>query len=364
MDETDRDLIKKLEDAEARLNAVETKLKAAEHELEGKSHEHSAKDSKRSRKTPFFGSKRILFLVVIGVVIALSALYILNLLPFGHSQVNNLVDPLQVSPTQTLDTLSLERLVNVIYPAGGFELPITWGGSVKQLIASGALNETTLIYSVLKSNETITPYEEEIMSGTYSGYVYINSSNAEFFLNVLWSIGVNDNNSIITKGPLSSYGNPYQYASTGGYLPLGRLKLAGLNLINLTAAQENEVMDVSAAAFRPCCDNPAMFPDCNHGAAELALIEMMAAQGYNESQIFTVLQRFLSEYFPQNMFEEAVIYAAHGINFSSVPANVTIGRSLFSASGQQNVAAYIQKYGLLQGGSSSSTSGSSNSCSA
>lgn len=105
-----------------------------------------------------------------------------------------------------------------------------------------------------------------------------------------------------------------------------------------------------------------MFPDCNHGAAELALIEMMASQGFNESQMFVVLQEFLSEYFPQNMFEVGVVYASHGINFSSVPANMAVGRTLFSASGSQNVGSYIQRYGLLQSDSGSSSSGS-NSCS-
>ncbi len=82
---------------------------------------------------------------------------------------------------------------------------------------------------------------------------------------------------------------------------------------------------------------------------------------FGKSAIFQVLRKFLSMYYPQNMFDEAVVFASQGINFSSVPANTTVSYSLFSATGAQNVGNYIQKYGLIP--SRSASSGGS-SCSA
>ena len=38
--------------------------------------------------------------------------------------------------------------------------------------------------------------------------------------------------------------------------------------------------------YRPCCDNATHFPDCNHGMAMLGLLELMAAQGASEEEMF------------------------------------------------------------------------------
>ncbi len=366
MDNTDKDLVKKLEAAEARLNDIEMKLEVAECELKNKPHELITKRTEEVLKphkwSLSISRKRFLLLVVIAGI-SIGVLYFFSILFPGQSgPINEIIYPLQTPPAYIPNSTSLNILANEVYPAGGFVLPVKWGDIVKGLINLGVLNETALIDAVLESNQTLTRYEAGIMSGTYNGYIHTNASDSEFVLLVLWSLGISNNNTIITKGPLSTYGNPDQYASTGGYLPLGKLEIGRLNLVNLTSEQQSEAVDVAAGTFRPCCDNPAMFPDCNHGAAELALIEMMASQGFNESQMFVVLQEFLSEYYPQNMFEVGVVYASHGINFSSVPANMAVGRTLFSASGSQNVGSYIQRYGLLQSDSGSSSSGS-NSCS-
>ena len=50
-------------------------------------------------------------------------------------------------------------------------------------------------------------------------------------------------------------------------------------LIALTAEEQDLVNRVSLNIYRPCCNNPTYFPDCNHGMAMLGLLELMAAQG-------------------------------------------------------------------------------------
>jgi hypothetical protein len=40
--------------------------------------------------------------------------------------------------------------------------------------------------------------------------------------------------------------------------------------------QQKRLEEVTIGVFRPCCDNPHAFPDCNHGMAMLGLLELMA----------------------------------------------------------------------------------------
>ncbi len=345
---------RKDKDTEHTENCVDTPACKEENDTAVKNEQKAYTDSaqKQSRKT-------LVMLVAIVAVVSVSALILFSM--FTSGRTNNGSALLQTPPLYGSNSIDFQALVQTVYPASGFVLPIKWGNSVKILLESGALNMTALVSAIEASKQNVTPYETEIMNGVFNGYINVNSSDSAFLLYVLWSLGVNNNNYIINDGPISKFGNPDQYASTGGYLPLGRLQLGALYILNLTASQEQEAIDVSEKTFRPCCNNPAMFPDCNHGAAELALIEMMSAQGYNESTIFQVLRNFLSMYYPQNMFDEAVVFASQGINFSSVPANTTVSYSLFSAAGAQNVGNYIQKYGLIP--SRSASSGGS-SCSA
>ncbi len=303
----------------------------------------------------------VLITAVAGAVFIVALIVFLLFINVSSKNAAGVNSLLQNTPIHGPSDINFNSLAQTVYPYGGFILPVVWGDSIKILLESGALNKTALVAAIESSNQTLTPYETAIMNGTFDGYIYVNHSDSSFLLYALWSLGVNNNNSIIDKGPLMQLGDPDNYASTGGYLPLGELRLGALSIINLTPLQESEAINISEATFRPCCNNPAAFPDCNHGAAELALIEMMTSQGYNQSTTFKVLRNFLSEYYPQNMFDEAVVFASQGVNFSSVSANTTVSYSLFSATGAQNVGAYIQKYGLLQ---SSSTSSGGGSCSA
>ena len=64
--------------------------------------------------------------------------------------------------------------------------------------------------------------------------------------------------------------------------------------------------EVAAAVYRPCCDNPTLFPDCNHGMAMLGLLELMASKNASLDEMFTTAKSVNAFWFPQQALEIAV----------------------------------------------------------
>ena len=69
--------------------------------------------------------------------------------------------------------------------------------------------------------------------------------------------------------------------------------------IILTQEQQRLVDKISRKVFRPCCGNSAHFPDCNHGMAMLALLELMTSQGVQERELYSTANIVNSFWFPE-----------------------------------------------------------------
>lgn len=248
--------------------------------------------------------------------------------------------------------VNLTAVESEVLPAQGITLPARWGDSVQKLIASGALNETSLEQIVTQGGQSITPEELRVLNGTSTDNITLNSTNTAFVLDVLWAIGINNNNTIISNGSLTRFGNPDQFASTGGYAPLGTLHLSGMNLVNLNASEQEIAAYVAGSTYRPCCDNPTSFPDCNHGAAALGLIELMASQGNNATTIFDGVRAFSSFQFPQQYMEIGVFLAARGTSFDAVPAAAVMDANVSSAAGIANISNYLKANNVTLGSGS------------
>ncbi|MCL5011288.1 MAG: hypothetical protein M1594_00090 [Candidatus Marsarchaeota archaeon] len=261
--------------------------------------------------------------------------------------------PLFNNPPKT-KTINFNQVESEVVPTQGYVLPIKWGDSVKKLVDSGALNVTALSSILQQSGQPLTIEELQILNGTNNENITINSNNTLFDLYVLWGIGISDNNTIINNGPLMQNGNPNNFASTGGYLPLGNLMIGQLNLINLTTSQQSIANEAAFNSYRPCCDNPTGFPDCNHGAAALGLIELMASQGNDINSTFEAVKDFNSYQFTQQYVEEGVYFASQGADWNSVPASTVVNYNFSSATGSGYVMQYLQKYNLLSQPASSS----------
>jgi hypothetical protein len=112
----------------------------------------------------------------------------------------------------------------------------------------------------------------------------IHQENQHFLLNLFWAFGLANQNRVLTEGQMMSNGKEevVRFASTGGWT-LARKPLLEIYsrypIVSLTEEQQKRLEEVAQGVYRPCCDNPTHFPDCNHGMAMLGLLELMASRG-------------------------------------------------------------------------------------
>ncbi len=298
------------------------------------------------------------------VIAAFAVLLEYNYRFFGSSRVQPTPNNIVGSNVAVTNTINFSSIAEQVYPAQGFTLPVKWGSIPNQLVDSGALNLSFVEGSLISANQSLTGGELGLLNGTSNGNITFSHYSALFTLYVLWAVGINNKNPIINNGPVMNYGgSPYDLASTGGYGPLGKLSLGNLSLIDLNASQQDLVDTIASNVYRPCCDNPAMFPDCNHGAAQLGLIELMVSQGKNETQIYNALKEFNSFYYPQQYFYIAVFFNyTQGKSWNNVPANEVLGYNFSSATGYSNVYEAIESSNVL-GQSSQQRGGAGGACS-
>jgi hypothetical protein len=112
----------------------------------------------------------------------------------------------------------------------------------------------------------------------------------------------------------NSDGKFENFASTGGWRlatkPITEL-YASLDLIPLTKEQQKFVEEVAQSVYRPCCNNPTHFPDCNHGMAMLGILELMASQGATVDEMFEAAKYVNAYWFPQQTLEAALYLKAN-----------------------------------------------------
>jgi hypothetical protein len=106
---------------------------------------------------------------------------------------------------------------------------------------------------------------------------------------------------------------------------------------------------VAYAVYRPCCNNPTAFPDCNHGMAMLGLLELMAAQDATADEMFEAAKYVNAYWFPQQTLEVAIFFkATENLDFADVDPRRATGRELFSGGGFRALHQWLAENGLLQ----------------
>ncbi|MDE1824625.1 MAG: hypothetical protein KGH74_05015 [Candidatus Micrarchaeota archaeon] len=261
------------------------------------------------------------------------------------------------APVLNASEMDFKAIAREIAPGNDVVLDARWGPWVKTLVSANALNVSSLILALNASGTPLTQAEMDILNGNSTSQIVLNQSDQQFVLYVFWSLGINNKNPVITNGMIMHYGgNPYNLASTGGYKPLGMLQLGNLSMVAEDGAQQDMVWRMANESYRPCCDNPTSMPDCNHGAAALGLIELMASQGMNETAMLDSLEKFNIANFPSQYYEDAIFFASHGIRWGAVPPETMLGYSFSSYTGHSRVHQYLSQYGLLPQGRSSGSS--------
>mgnify|MGYP001616566408 FL=1 len=234
------------------------------------------------------------------------------------------------------------------------ELPAVWGDLGMQMIAAGVIDRAKF-EALYAGRGGLTVLEQQFLTGNVDGKIVVTEKNAGVILNLLWALGLGNKNIILEKGQMSDprYGGAGGFASTGGWtLAKGDAMkhYSAHPFITLTPKQQAMVESISGTIYRPCCDNPAIFPDCNHGMAMLGLLELLASQGASEEQMYKAALEMNRFWFSG----QYAIIDQYLVSKGRIPSEVNpkeiLGKEYSSASGFSRVASSIE--GPPQGGGS------------
>lgn len=256
----------------------------------------------------------------------------------GYTNVRHLVGGMEAWKRDGGSLLDLSTVERDVLPTEGVELPVAWGDVGPKLVKLGVIDETKF-----KSALKLTPQQEEILTKDSDTNIRIDSANSQFVVDLLWALGLAQKSIVYTEGPL---GKEYKkdagnFASTGGWtLARGNATqyLGRFDVIPLTDQQQQKVAEIAKNVYRPCCGNPTWFPDCNHGMAALAIIELLVANNVDESTIYRKLLGFNSFWFPDSYIYVATYFARQGIPWKDVDPKAILGKEFSSAQGASSIA--------------------------
>lgn len=247
-----------------------------------------------------------------------------------------------------------DSLFNEINPEKGYEINSVFGDLGKKMIELGVIDYAKFKAVYEKSGEELTQEEVTILTKGSKKKVKITRENSHFLLNFFWAVGLANKTSILSQGQMTSYGKDKvgNFASTGGWT-LGKADAmayyAKTALIPLTTQQEALVKRVADNVYRPCCNNPTSFPDCNHGMALLGLLELMAADGASEKQMFEAAKYFNAFWFPGNYYDLALYFQKkENKRFQDIDGKVLLSKAYSSGSGWQTAKQWLTDQGVVK----------------
>jgi hypothetical protein len=264
---------------------------------------------------------------------------------------------------QVSNSADMTALTEQVNPSNGYNLSVSYGDLGPQVLSAGGIDYSAFISLYESSGRPLTPEQIEILTEGTDKPIVINSENAHFLLNFFWAVGLVNENTILTDGPIMQHseGQVERFASTGGWTlgtrPVTEL-FASQALITLTPEQQARVEEAAALIYRPCCNNPTLFPDCNHGMAMLGLLELMASQDTSLEEMMQAAKYVNAFWFPQQALETAIfLEATQSTSFRDADPALVVGKEMHSGSGFAAVHQYLQSNGLLV-----QTPGSGSSC--
>ena len=246
------------------------------------------------------------------------------------------------------------NLEEKVLPAEGLVLPVRWGDLGAKMAEAGVI-DAEQFEALYASRGGLTDETKQLLYGSKNGNLVINQENAGTVLNLLWALGLGNKNEILEKGPMSdpSYGGAGNFASTGGWtLAKGDAMdhYSEHSFLALNAEQQALAERVSKNIYRPCCGNSTYFPDCNHGMAMLGLLELMAAQGVSEKEMYKVALQVNSYWFPDTYLAIATYLDSKGTSWAKADPKELLGANFSSASGYRRILSEIQPQEKKGGG--------------
>jgi hypothetical protein len=290
-------------------------------------------------------------LTIITFILGIASGYFL----WGYEKPASSLNAAIYSQTAQIDTdYQVADIIRQINPPEGYTLPISYSDIGPQLLAAGAIDYDQFVRTYQQTGKPLTQDQLIILREGSDAPVVINKENAYFLLNFFWAFGLTNENSLLKEGPMMHYseGQIGRFASTGGWTigsqPATELYSSTV-IITLTEAQQTRVEQVASAVYRPCCNNPTSFPDCNHGMAMLGLLELMASQDASIIEMFEAAKYVNAFWFPQQTLEMAMFFiVTEGLDFALIDAREITGPDFSAGAGFQQVHQWLVARGLLE----------------
>jgi len=247
------------------------------------------------------------------------------------------------------------KIKEVVLLSEGVTLPAKWDNLGKQMVESGVI-DADAFEAIYAQRGGLDVGEQALLYSEGNGELRINEENSGTILNLLWAFGLSNKNSILEEGPMQDpqYGGADRFASTGGWsLAKGNVMdhYSGHEFVKLTSEQQALVEEVSKNIYRPCCGNSTYFPDCNHGMAMLGLLELMAANGANEAEMYDMALKVNSYWFPDTYLTIAKYFGERGVSWDEVDSKNVLGDSYSSGFGFSKILAEVEPVQSGGGGS-------------
>lgn len=283
----------------------------------------------------------------------MSAEALSTLQKMGYTNVKHLDGGMESWQKQGGKVMDLSKLDQQVIPEQGVEMPVSWGNIGPKLVSLGVIDDAKFRQAV-----KLTPDQEEVYSKGTDRKIKIDRTNVQFVVDMLWALGLAQKSVVYDEGPMGTdyKGKAGSFASTGGWTLASGDPMQHYNrysLISLTPDQQKQVAEISKNVYRVCCGNSTYFPDCNHGMAALAMIELMVSNNIDENTIYKTILAFNSYWFPDAYLTTATFFARQGIAWNSVDAKQIMGPIYSSGQGAADIA---KKVGPLPWRSKSGTS--------
>jgi hypothetical protein len=196
------------------------------------------------------------------------------------------------------------------------------------------------------------PFVAALLAGPSDARIRLSAEVATDLLTLLWPVGLATRAPFNADSPTAGAHLP-RLASTAGWIlgrePNGAAYFDSVDTLMLSPAQAALVAEVAARTYRPCCDNPALFQDCNHGAAMLGLLELAVSQGLEKAELERVALAANSFWFPREYLKTALFFSLFEQQpWTEVAPEELLGARYSSAGGwQENVNIALQMTSLI-----------------
>ncbi len=238
-------------------------------------------------------SHQYLIIGIIAILFISGYLFALNSKTTERSVKENNSGTLADTYQKQIKEINTAALYAQVVPPEGVAFPFTWKNIGLKLIASGVIDLEK--FRTLRSS--FDRGAETFFTEGSNETIYMTPENGHFILNTLWALGLVNEKDLFSEGLMGQYADNGKAGNSA-------------EIIKLTPKQQAIVERVASNSYRPCCNNPTSFPDCNHGAAALGLAELLASQDATEKQIMEAVKAANSIWFSWQYLELAVCFKA------------------------------------------------------